>query len=466
MSSRPRRSIVTRLAATFATSTTVLLMVLIAATHLLAGRQLSAQLDDRLEEQALALVADVDAEDADDPVGLAEDLWGEGGPPPFDAQLLRRNRSVAASTGAVPGGGPLIDSDTVASILDGRVGRGTIEVGGQLLRLHARPVPDTDLVLVAASDLDPVTGPRQALLGVLIPVGTSGVLALAILAWLATRRALRPLEQMAERAETIGVNDLSVRLASTPSDDELDRLASTINRMLDRLADLIDRERQFTADASHELRTPLAIVRAELELAEPTADKRTRLRLASAQEEIDRLAGLIDDLLVLARADADRLDSHDLIDLTSLVVTVRDRFAPLATRHNVELTATATGTTHGDLRGLDRALSNLTHNALRHTPAGGRVRLRADTSQDGAHLIVTDTGPGVPEHKLPTLFDRFTRTDDARTAGGAGLGLAIVAAVATAHHGSAIARNLPDGGLEIHITLAPTPTTGDHRLAP
>ena len=121
--------------------------------------------------------------------------------------------------------------------------------------------------------------------------------------------------------------------------------------------------------------------------------------------------------------------------------------------------ATATGTIRGDARGLDRALSNLTDNAIRYTPDGGRVHLGADTDRDGVHLVVADTGAGVPEDRLPTLFDRFTRADDARTSGGAGLGLAIVAAVAAAHDGVATARNRPEGGLEVRLTLAPSRVT-------
>lgn len=208
----PRRSIVTRLAATVAVGTGLLLILLIVATYVLVGQQLATQLDDRLEGQALALIADVDPADATDPVALAEDLWGETSRTPVEAQLLRADGRVVASTGAVPGGGPLIDAATVTGVLDGRIGRGTVEVDDLLLRVHARPVDATHLALVVASDLDPVTGPRQALVGVLLPVGTAGVLVLALLAWVSTRRALTPLEQMAARAQDIGDDDLAARL--------------------------------------------------------------------------------------------------------------------------------------------------------------------------------------------------------------------------------------------------------------
>lgn len=224
--------------------------------------------------------------------------------------------------------------------------------------------------------------------------------------------------------------------------------------MVDRLHHHIERERQFTADASHELRTPLAILRAELELAEPHVDATTRRRLVSAREEIDRLAVLIDDLLLLARADADRLHPHVRVDLADLVTTLRDRFTPLAERRRIQLSSDADGTVLGDARALDRALSNLVDNALRHTPDGGSVTICTQPGPDAVTLSVTDTGPGVPDAQIPTLFHRFTRTDGARTGGGAGLGLAIVAAVAHAHGGTVTADNQPDpGGLRTSIVL-------------
>lgn len=454
MTGRPRRSVVTRLAVTFATGAGLLLILLIVATYLLVGRQLANQFDARLEDQALALIADVDPADVRDPIALAEDLWGEAGRTPVEAQLLRADGRVVASTGAVPGGGPLIDESTVAAVLEGRVGRGTIEVGDELLRLHTRPVDGTDLALVVASDLDPVTNPRQALLGVLVTVGVAGVLVLALLAWTSTRRALRPLERMAEGARHVGVGDLSVRLPVSDNPDELDQLGLAINRMVDRLQRHIERERRFTADASHELRTPLAIMRAELELAERHVDAPTRQRLASAREEIDRLAALVDDLLVLARTDADQLAHTDTVDLAALVSTVCDRFAPLADGSGIHLHAQAHGTVIGDARGLDRALSNLVDNALRHTPRGGDVDIRTETGPALVTISVSDTGPGVPEDQLPNLFHRFTSADSGRTSGGAGLGLAIVAAVAHAHGGSAVAHNRPAGGLRVSLLLS------------
>lgn len=458
MGAPPRRSIVRRLAATVAAATALVLVVLVVATYLLAGRQLAAQLDDRLAEQATALAADVDAEDAADPVELADDLFGEAGATTFDAQVLRGDGSLLVSSGAVPGGTPLVDAATVAAVEPTTVGRGTVAAGDQLLRVHLRGMPGTSLVLVVASDLTPVTEPRQALLSVLVPVGLVGVVGLAATAWAVLRRSLRPLADMASRAGTIGANDLGTRLPRAGTDDEVDRMGATINGMLDRLEAQIERERRFAADASHELRTPLAILRAELELAETTADEVTGRRLVSAREEIDRLAGLIDDLLVLARADAERLDSQEAVDLGDLIAEIADRFRSVAQQRGVAVTVRGAATVEGDRRGLDRAVSNLIDNALRHTPTGGQVEVDTVTEEGGLRVTVVDTGPGVATERLPELFERFSRTDAARTSGGAGLGLAIVAAVVEAHRGEVTATNGPSGGLRIEILL-PRPRT-------
>jgi len=449
-----RRSVGNRLAVTLAVGLAAVLVALVVATYGLAGRQLVAQLDARLQDQARAMAADVDPDDAEDPIELADDLWGDDAPDAVQAQLLTADGRVAASTGAVPGGGaPLADADVVSAVLAGQSGRGTVERDGEAFRIHVRRVPGTSLALVVAADLDVVTQPQQTLLAVLVPVGLAGLAALVAVAVVATRRALRPLEDMAAQAGQVGGDDLGVRLATTGRGDELDRLAQQVNRMLDRLADVIDRERRFTADASHELRMPLAILRAELELAETSADDRVAARLASAREELDRLTTLVDDLLVLARADADRLDAADRVDLGRLLAELRDRFDLVARTRHVDIEVAGTGTVTGDERALHRAVSNLVDNAVRHTPDGGRVRASVAIEGARAVVVVRDTGPGVPEDHLASIFTRFGRTDAARTRGGAGLGLAIVAAVAAAHGGEATARNHPDGGLEVTLRL-------------
>jgi signal transduction histidine kinase len=222
----------------------------------------------------------------------------------------------------------------------------------------------------------------------------------------------------------------------------------------------VRRERDFTADASHELRTPLAILRAEVELARAAAAEPTAQEgLDSALEEIDRLAAVVEDLLLLARADAAvTLDRRQVVDLGALAAAAVQRFDTVAIARGVTLNATGTATVRGDAPSIERALANLLDNALRHTTSGGTVGIFVKPSPQGAILVVRDTGPGVEAQTLAALFDRYTRA--ASRPGSAGLGLSIVAAVAASHAGGVRARNLPEGGLEITVELVGDQSVG------
>lgn len=172
-------------------------------------------------------------------------------------------------------------------------------------------------------------------------------------------------------------------------------------------------------------------------------------------EEARRLTGLVDDLLVLARADADRLSDRQPVDLGDLVRAVVARFTTLAGRRGVRLDAAGDAVITGDPGGLERAVANLIDNALRHTPTGGRVHVEVTPrNRQAASIAVVDTGSGVAPEQLDRLFDRFHRIDGVRNRpGGAGLGLAIVAAVAAAHNGSVTVENQPEGGLRALLVL-------------
>ena len=173
----------------------------------------------------------------------------------------------------------------------------------------------------------------------------------------------------------------------------------------------------------------------------------------SALEEIDRLTAVVEDLLLLARADAaNALDHRQVVDLGELASAAVKRFDTVAGARGVTLTASGVATINGDAPAIERALANLLDNALRHTPPGGTVSIVAEPGARGASLVVRDTGPGAEAPTLATLFDRYTRA--APRPGSAGLGLSIVAAVAASHRGGVRARNLPEGGLEITVELA------------
>jgi signal transduction histidine kinase len=262
--------------------------------------------------------------------------------------------------------------------------------------------------------------------------------------------ALRPLDRLRARADSIGARDLAERLPAPEARDEVRRLADTLNGLLGRLEQAFVRERSFVADASHELRTPLARLKAELELA--GRDGRTAEELVeavrSAAGETDQLILLAEDLLVLARSDQGRLPLRpEHIDVRELFEEIRRRHAPGA---DIEVPPGLTVV--GDRLRLQQALANLVSNAGRH--GAGRITLRADADPDGITLHVLDEGTGVPGELRATAFERFTRGDLTRDPdGGAGLGLAIVSAIADAHGGTA---GISDGSSsDVWIRLPP-----------
>ena len=302
---------------------------------------------------------------------------------------------------------------------------------GDPARLFAVPVDGYTLVVgQATDDNEESLTTLRLLLGIGLPIA----LILASLAGYAVAAAaLRPVEAMRRKAAGVSHERPGEQLPIPPADDEIRRLGETLNAMLARLEAALERERGFVADASHELRTPLASLKTELELAlrrDRTPDE-LRRALKSATEETDRLSRLADDLLVLARSDRgtlplrkERIPAKDLFDgVAAQFRTTVDVDVP----DGLQLT--------GDRLRLEQALGNLVANAVTH--GGGAVRMSARREDGTVELHVEDEGPGIPPGFAEHAFERFTRADDARGGEGAGLGLAIVAAIARAHGGEA-----------------------------
>lgn len=274
---------------------------------------------------------------------------------------------------------------------------------------------------------------------------------LALVGWLLVGRALRPVDVIRRQAAAIPGTDLQQRLDVPASDDELGRLAQTFNDLLERIAIAADRQRRFVADAAHELRTPLATLRARLEIDlrhPPEGEGNAKIadtRQLSLQQ-VTRLAALVDDLLQLARLDADPRLHRRPIDLDDLVwETVRE--AREGGAPHLDTTGISPVRVLGDPVALHRVIRNLIRNAVRYADQTVTVRLfrdsppagiRASASAGGiAMLIISDDGPGIPLADRERVFERFVRLDEgrARDAGGTGLGLAIVADIVTAHGG-------------------------------
>jgi two-component system OmpR family sensor kinase len=280
-------------------------------------------------------------------------------------------------------------------------------------------------------------------------------------AWLLAGAALRPVERLRREAAAISDRDTGRRLPVPATQDEIAALAVTLNGLLARLQDALQRERAFVADAGHELRTPLAILRTELELAARPGRSAESLRSAveAAGEETDRLIRLAEDLLLLARADSGQPFVRVVdVRLAELLAAAADGAGSRAAAKDVTMGVRCAGelTVAADADRLRQAIDNLLDNAVRHTGHGSMVDIAASATSRGSVLIeVLDRGPGFPPAFLPRAFERFQRAEAARPrdSGGTGLGLAIVRAIILAHGGTVVVGNRPDGGAVVGIEL-------------
>ena len=308
------------------------------------------------------------------------------------------------------------------------------------LRLLTRPIVRsgrTVAMLSVGETLASVQRAQQGVIKALLLAGSLTLVAAILLGAALAARIVQPLRRMARTAARVDAGDLAPRIHAQGPPDEIRVLADAFDHMLDRLEDAFAAQRAFVADASHELRTPLTVIRGQLEVlsrqAAPSAeDVRRTERIARI--ELVRMERLVDDLLLLARADEGALVHAQDIELEPFV---RDFFESLTTTadRRFELAGEAGGTLQADPDRLAQALHNLARNAIQHTTEGGLVRLRVTARQDQVELAVEDDGPGIPESERTRVFDRFHRAETRRRSG-SGLGLSIVSAIAAAHRGS------------------------------
>jgi len=339
--------------------------------------------------------------------------------------------------------------------------------------ISALPAPEqdaptsTDLIAVAfpTSSVDAALS-RLVLVEVLVAISLLAVL--AALSWLLLWRGTRPLEQMASEARTISGSDVSRRIGPAKGPTEVVELGRAIDRMLDGIEHAFaerdateDRLRQFLADASHELRTPLTSIRGFAELLRLGANRGdTQLDqpgvVRRIESEAARMSRLIDDLLLLARLDRSRPVQIKPVDLAVIAADACSDGAAADPERGFSLDAPTQAIVKGDEDHLRQAVANRVTNAVRHTTAGTPVEVSVHTIDSTASLEVRDHGSGLDETALEHVFDRFWQADRARAGEGAGLGLAIVAAVAAEHGGSASAGNAPGGGgvFSLRIPLA------------
>ena len=326
----------------------------------------------------------------------------------------------------------------------------TARVLARPARARGRPV-----VLAVGQSLEDRNEALSALVGSFAIGGPLAVVLASLVGYALATAGLRPVEAMRRRASEISLSGGDARLPLPAAQDEVRRLGETLNEMLDRLRRSFERERRFVADASHELRTPVAVVKTEIEGALRTGDFGPDVRhsLVAAVEECDRLAQLAEDLLVLARAADGRLPTRaEPLRVRPLLEGTRERFADRAAQHRREIRVDATDDLSivADPLRLRQALGNLLDNALRH--GGGDITLSTQRVDGGVEVAVRDEGAGFAAGMGDRAFERFTRGDEARSGEGAGLGLAIVRAIAEAHGGAAAIAD-DAGGTSVAIWL-------------
>ena len=266
-----------------------------------------------------------------------------------------------------------------------------------------------------------------------------GIFASAMIAVTVTRRGLRPLNAMTRSLKQVGPNRFSERVPLAEWPRELQPVAIAFDDMIDRLEDSFNRLSQFSADLAHELRTPLANIRGEAEVAltRPRSPNEYKSVMESNVAECERLSGIIDNLLFLARAEAaESKVNYARFDGRAALERIAAYNEAIAEERRLEIICGGEGEVYADPVLFGRAVSNLVDNAVHYTPDGGRIAISIETTGDGAKITVEDNGCGIEAEHLPRIFDRFYRVDPSRSSEGSGLGLALVKSIADLHAGT------------------------------
>jgi heavy metal sensor kinase len=429
-----------------------------------------ARIDSTLREQseivaqamsAVAIGGTVVRADTTRLLGVMHDLRARGlrawvidgaGHPIFTTAMVHEGEGAAEERRVLGDTLPTQILRAVGPVARTRVVQQTIATDSGRARLYGAPLPETlgagaVVVSTPLRDLDALLrDARDAAVAAVIVA----VLLSALAGYVLARKSLRPVTAMSEQADRIGAANLHERLPVANRHDELGQLATTFNRMLDRVDSAFEQQRRFMADASHELRTPVAILRGEADVT-LSSDERTREdyrgALVVVRDAADRLSRTVNDIFLLARVDASQVPTTPApLYLDELVADTCRAMRSLAAQRGVILTCDTAGEMAyvGDTVLLERLVMNLADNAIKYSDDGGAVSVRLYRNARSILLTVTNDGRGIPPEAQPHVFDRFYRVDAARTAAaqgatstsGSGLGLAIAKWIAELHGGA------------------------------
>lgn len=454
-------SIRARLTGWYAIVLGAMLIVYATATYLAVRHEFLEQLDDQLHEEFEAAETrltrtsegriawrEEEHHDADHEPDRVFEVWSATG-----EQLHRSGAAVALPPAALAAANSSYHYETVTA-------------NGERWRTIASPVTvgGHAVTLRVSRSEERVLEQLWEVLVVLVLGLPLVVLMAGVGGYVLARRALQPIDNLANEAHRITAEQLHQRLSVPNSRDEIGRLATVFNNTLARLESSFDQLRRFTADASHELRTPLAVVRGigEAAVAQRRSPPEYEEALGSILEEVDRMSNLVDTLLRLSRGDAGTIRLTQ--EPTNLGDLARDAAASLSILAEERNQTLALDISDGPIAAVDRlvlreALTNILDNAIKYSPKGSTVALRVERTSDGAVIAIKDQGPGVSAEHRERIFDRFYRVDESRTrnGGGAGLGLAIAKWAVEMHGGQITVHDGPDGGSEFRIVLPIAP---------
>jgi heavy metal sensor kinase len=415
------------------------------------------QLDDELAARAAQVVSTLQSE------GSTLSLQGQGG----EDSLVVGGEFV----GLYDSSGKLVDSSAAPPLAGAAIaafaagssatGSESLTSGAEHLRVRAVPVVDAGrriATLAIVRSLTPIDNAERQLLGILALAVPLAVAIAAVGGYLLAYRALRPVEQLRRAAEDYSANDLTRRLAPQDlRDDELGRLARTLDAMLNRVAAAVEQRQRFTGDASHELRTPIATILADasLSLERPRSAEDYHATIARIASETARMARIVEGLLLLARADARGAPAHtEEVDLAALLEASIRRAEPSATERGLQIASRIQpGLVVTDQDGgLERVFDNLLDNAVRYAPDGSVIEIAGEAHDGMTRVTVSDHGRGIPPDERSRVFERFHRTPGT-SGNGAGLGLAIAREIVDAHDGKIDVQGTPGGGATFVVDL-------------
>ncbi len=367
-------------------------------------------------------------------------------------RLLAPDGSILAgsSSGAFPGLG--VHPRALPRLAQGKPFLRTISIQGRryqarecLVRLRSGQI--IQLVHYMGDDEDLLEDLRQSFGFTLVGV----LLGAALLGWILSRRALAGVEEATRTAQAIAGGTLENRVPLLGRGEEIDRLATTFNAMLDRIQAMVTEMRQVTDDIAHDLKSPLTRLRGQAEMVLTRKADKEDLEAAAAStlEECDRLLAVVNTMLDLSEAEAGVLSGESQrVDLRSLVREAYELYLPAAEEKGLSLTLEAQAAVEvlGSAHRFRRILANLLDNAIKYTPPAGGVAIEAQVQGGWARVAVRDSGPGIAAEDLPKIFDRFYRADQSRATPGSGLGLSLARALARAMGGDLTAESTPGGG--------------------